>query len=143
MLHYDSLAAGQSASGQATVSDQDQDFGLGPTLRGLFQLLERRRIVSYRHVKGHTGQAGNELADAVASAQCGGHIEDNTPPIQTNPIARTSRDFMQWTFAAKPASDRPQLGNGTISFPFFHAAESLPFQWRPGELCRPVTPLFD
>lgn len=139
-IHYDSVAAGERASGQATGSDSSQDFGVGPTIRAVCQLLEQTRHISYRHVKGHTGPAGNELADAIASATCAGTSPDSTPRCHVPAIHRASRDFMQWTFANQPAADRPIVGDHVIRFPGYEAADQLPFSWRPGDLCKPVIP---
>eukprot|EP00438_Fugacium_kawagutii_P015272 Skav216369 [mRNA] locus=scaffold1517:213218:218875:+ [translate_table: standard] len=136
-LHFDSTAAGGTASGLASCSDSTDDFGLGATFRGIFQMLQQHRAVTFRHVKGHTGQAGNELADAVATAQGNRVIPDGTPDLSLPMIKRTSKHFMQWLFAFGHANDRPQLGNHTISFPGFWPATALPFEWRPGDLCRP------
>lgn len=136
-IHYDSNAAGDAASGRASSSCSTDDVGIGATLRGIFQLLGRRRSVEFRHVKGHTGQAGNELADAVASAQCRGHIADCTPNIPVQVLTRVSKHFMQWIFAEQSANDRPQLGHNVVMFPGFQAAEQLPFAWRPGDVLKP------
>eukprot|EP00438_Fugacium_kawagutii_P008115 Skav222136 [mRNA] locus=scaffold1181:973586:979189:+ [translate_table: standard] len=136
-IHYDANAAGESAAGLASGSGHADDFGLGATLRGIFQLLCQHREVRFRHVKGHTGQAGNELADAIATAQCLDHIHDTTPSIRVSALARASKMFMQWAFAHSGANDRPHMGYNVV-FPGFQPAETLPFSWRPGTLLQPT-----
>lgn len=120
--------------------DASDDLGLGATMRGLYQLLGQCRNLRFRHIKGHTDQAGNELADAIAFAQCSGACRGNTPQLAINPLAKVDRSFMQWIFVDNEAVDRPKLGNHHIEFSTFEPATSLPFTWRPGEVCRSFEP---
>lgn len=139
-LRYDSTAAGLSASGHILGADATAELGIGASLRGLHQYLGLCKDVSYRHVKGHTGQAGNELADAIAQALYHDHIHAHIPDLAISSHARTARDFMQWTFAEDYHHDRPILADHKILFPCFEPADALPFEWRPGEVCRPLSP---
>eukprot|EP00438_Fugacium_kawagutii_P015076 Skav207030 [mRNA] locus=scaffold1828:25308:30267:+ [translate_table: standard] len=138
-IHFDSTAAGDTASGNSTGGDWDSDFGIGATIRSVFQTVGHSREITFRHVKGHTGQAGNELADSIAFAQCSDAIPDGTPMISIPFIPRTSKSFMQWLFADQGGWDRPQLGHQHILFQGFRPAKELPFEWRPGDLHRPTT----
>eukprot|EP00438_Fugacium_kawagutii_P017628 Skav235502 [mRNA] locus=scaffold625:50873:56431:+ [translate_table: standard] len=136
-LKFDSTSAGFSAAGRVAGKEDDGDVGIGATLRGIHQYLEQFRSITYQHVKGHTGQAGNELADAIADACCSGQIPDTTPDLDLAVLTRSAKDFMQWAFADAFQPDRPQLGDQAIWFQGFQPANQLPFSWRPGEVCRP------
>eukprot|EP00438_Fugacium_kawagutii_P011908 Skav219189 [mRNA] locus=scaffold648:700154:705535:+ [translate_table: standard] len=135
---FDSTSAGYTASGDFQGADCQQDFGIGSTLRAIFQKAGHHRSLSFHHVKGHTGQAGNELADAIAFAVCRNTLPEHAPLPQVHVESRTARHFMQWLFADLVAPDRPRLGKHQIVFDGFQAADSLPFTWRPGDLCKPV-----
>ena len=70
-LHFDCMAAGDAAAGSANVVAH---AALSACVRTLAFMLEQTRPVSYSHVKGHSGQPWNELADRVANAGRKGKI---------------------------------------------------------------------
>ena len=66
-LVYDSLTVGQQAQGRwASI----QSPSVGTLLRGLHRLCEQRFqcVIAFEHVRSHTGDPGNELADYLADA---------------------------------------------------------------------------
>ena len=75
MMCYDALTIGRQAAGDWSCISHPT---FGKCLRGLALLVEQKFRISlqYRHIKGHTGEPGNELVDVLANTarQHGGLI---------------------------------------------------------------------
>ena len=133
-IHFDCLTAGYGASGHWQSAD-----GLGAQIRHLdlmargLQGLE----VRYRHVKGHDGDAWNELADAVAKDMSKGGQSAMTPP------AAVLQTFMQadlsWAgFGFQAAYDGSvPISQGAVAF---NEQPFRPFQLTTDQLIPTIGP---
>ena len=76
-IYYDATSIGEGASGQFGFQREDAMLVL---LRSLSLALDAFLPipVSWQHVKAHTGDFGNELADALAKTAIGQQLEDDT-----------------------------------------------------------------
>ena len=77
-VHYDAMSAGQAAAGTWGFSSKNS---LAIATRSLAQALDEvaRRSTTYHHIRAHSGDRWNELADATAKAALTGDIVTNCP----------------------------------------------------------------
>ena len=63
---------------------------------------EGRRVITWRHVCGHTGEHGNELTDRAADAGCKGRVAEQSriwtmaPPEMARPRAEMAKRYNIW-----------------------------------------------
>ena len=77
-IHYDAMSAGQASAGAWGFSG---DNSLATCTRSIAQALDEvaQQPTTYHHIRAHSGDPWNELADATAKATLTGAIGSNTP----------------------------------------------------------------
>ena len=93
LIRYDSEYAASMARGAWTPASNEE---LIRTIRGLVELVEEKRVITWEHVYSHTGQHDNELADQAADRGANGQISNMSvrwasppPPLAT--VTATTR----------------------------------------------------
>ena len=129
-FHFDSVVAGFKAGG-LWGPPPSKDTLLSFATRAYFQILHNICETSLHHVKSHTGQPWNELADSIARARLNSEIEDSTPMV-TWPSSRTQREFLAWIGNLIPSSGLVNT-HDDIYIQQVRPAESLSFDWCPIE----------
>mmetsp|Transcript_17434 Transcript_17434/g.22696 ORF Transcript_17434/g.22696 Transcript_17434/m.22696 type:complete len:146 (-) Transcript_17434:363-800(-) len=66
-----------------------KNLALARTCQRLFSQVSSRRSLTFQHVKGHSGNAGNERADALVQLGCQG-LRSTSPPPSTGAHSRSS-----------------------------------------------------
>lgn len=75
MLHYDSQYAGEITTGMKRA---EKNKRLAEKVQGLYKEVRGQRSVSLIHVKGHSGNPCNELADFLANQGAAGNISTDS-----------------------------------------------------------------
>ena len=109
-FHYDARAAGEGVFGQCALPhNSSPHYSLAETAVSLRQLAETRVPLSHRHVFGHSGVLGNELADQLAK-RARRFVEDPWCRCLPNWVsAFAAHPLKLWAWAVYPTADTPCL----------------------------------
>ena len=102
-VHYDSMRAGKSASGEWQPSSGSRAASEWcMRVRHLVLLAERIRLIEFCHTKAHMGCCGNELADVCAKAAAIGSCHTPTPDECLDCLCGEN---LPWAWALAPRSE--------------------------------------
>ena len=132
-LLFDSQLAGYSGSGDYNISPLDRHLRLLRALASAYEVFNAKSLVSWEHVKGHTGNLGNEIADSLAKQAFQSQTElrwrsrpDYTPYIFGH---RFPIEYF-WLFFQHLTNDRMLIQNQVLRLPGAHiggtVSERLP-----------------
>ena len=119
-LVFDCTSAGYTAAGDWNV---DRGSLVALMLRSMGQVLHELcgSTVSYRHVKGHSGDPGNELVDAVAKAYAKLLIPGRAEGLFISDLTCSVRDEGPWLWMGivrhAPKGDLPWMSTDRIRLP--------------------------
>ena len=123
---YDSLVAGHGAAGRWKC---DASWTQLCKLREVSQLYNKMKVkgtTDYLHVKAHSGQPQNELADALAkylATSAKAHQGDFLPKIDWRPLFHQDHKLLEWAWwiyeGLSGSCTQPRFAEGNCQWDFF------------------------
>ena len=123
---YDSLVAGHGAAGRWKCDDSWTQLCKLREVSQLYNKMKVKGTTDYLHVKAHSGQPQNELADALAkylATSAKAHQGDFLPKIDWRPLFHQDHKLLEWAWwiyeGLSGSCTQPRFAEGNCQWDFF------------------------